>query len=515
MALIVSTHHIDCNNGIKEEYSPYALQQSRNILAWKYEDNAYTRKLVTGISIDWATSKDLDDALYAEKLSNWWYKLSIHIADPTSVIPIFSPLDLEALDRSVSIYRENSVLNMYPPELSEEYFSLIEWSLKRTLSFDIFLSPSWNVENFVLYESLFENMKRYNYENFLDDFIDINSQNYELLRLLFEIALKRRKIRKNKGAIMNFDETDRRLTLSDKAPSEYKSDINKQMAHTIVEESAILGNICAALYMTKHHIQSIFRVHAEVSEKAQYSLKHTPHLWLSEEYYTHYTSPIRRYADGMVHRLMKSHLSKEESPYKREHLEEIIKHINNRVFQIERFQNTVNFEKGFEAWGEQKTEILRKLHGNNLKTYHFKEYIRRFYSEGHKMPTIMKEEILQDIAFWNVESWIWSLGILLLSQDNEILNLLSQKILTEEILPPKKVLSVLAQTKKMRWDQVGIYTIEETLTDESYTIDCYFFWRKTLSFSEDYSNTEDKQIQKYNVRKKMIQAIFESFNTRV
>lgn len=135
---------LQSNPLIRVEYSPYAKQQVRNILNYWIDDQAVKRKFVEWITIDGAESKDLDDAIWAEKTS-YWYMISVHISDVTEAIPIYSPLDLEALKRTTSIYRRDHVLNMYPPELSQDLLSLdMNWD-KLTLSLDINLDFDWNI----------------------------------------------------------------------------------------------------------------------------------------------------------------------------------------------------------------------------------------------------------------------------------------------------------------------------------------------------------------------------------
>ena len=142
----------------REKYSPYALQQARNIVKYWTIDKAKHREFVEWISIDAKESKDLDDAIWAEKYSNW-YKVWIHISDPTENIKKYSPLDLEALKRTTSIYRTNDILNMYPPELANDIFSLKEWREKLTITVEVDLDFEWNIKNFEVYESVFKNKK--------------------------------------------------------------------------------------------------------------------------------------------------------------------------------------------------------------------------------------------------------------------------------------------------------------------------------------------------------------------
>lgn len=117
------------------DFSAYSKNQVNNILTKWINDQAIYRHNIQWITIDWKESLDLDDAIWAERISEW-YCLWIHISDVSEYIPIFSPLDLEALKRTTSIYRKNHIINMILEELSNWHISLNQdwkkgfWHLK-------------------------------------------------------------------------------------------------------------------------------------------------------------------------------------------------------------------------------------------------------------------------------------------------------------------------------------------------------------------------------------------------
>lgn len=111
---------------IRTDYSAYAMNQVSRILKYGIDDQAITRKEVEAITIDGATSLDLDDALWIER-SRDGYCIWIHISDVSEAIDIFSPLDREALERTTSIYRRNHILDMIPPESCLRYNLMVRW----------------------------------------------------------------------------------------------------------------------------------------------------------------------------------------------------------------------------------------------------------------------------------------------------------------------------------------------------------------------------------------------------
>lgn len=186
------SHH---NGLIRVDYSPYAMNQTRRIEQNGINDQAVRRRYEEGVSIDGIESLDLDDAIWVEKTSTG-YVVFVHISDVTEAVPLYTPLDIEALKRTTSIYRGEGVINMFPPALSQNLLSLNEDGEKLTLSMQIELDEDAKIQDFHVYESTFKNKRRYDYESFVDDFINPDSENHETLQLMYEIARKRRIIRK-------------------------------------------------------------------------------------------------------------------------------------------------------------------------------------------------------------------------------------------------------------------------------------------------------------------------------
>jgi len=110
-------------SAISDIFTPYHNNQVIRLLNEGINDQAISRQEVIGISIDGAESKDLDDAIYAERTKKG-YCLWVHIADVAEVVEIFSPIDLEALKRTTSIYGKDEVIPMIPFELSNGMLSL-------------------------------------------------------------------------------------------------------------------------------------------------------------------------------------------------------------------------------------------------------------------------------------------------------------------------------------------------------------------------------------------------------
>lgn len=281
-------------------YYPLALNQAKNLSKNGINDQAVTRRFEEWISIDGIESLDLDDAIWVEKTISW-YSVFVHISDVTEAIPIYTPLDVEALKRTTSIYRWEWVINMVPPILSQDLLSLNENGEKLTLSIRVDLDYNAEIRDFEVYESVFRNQLRYSYETFSDDFLNPDSKNHNTLQLMYEIANKRKAVRKREWADMSFQDADRQLYIWQHQEKQYP--ISKKIPSSIIEEFMILANIASATLCVKNGYESIFRCHNWANEKAYYNNQVWFHSGLALENYSHFTSPIRRYADMVLHRV--------------------------------------------------------------------------------------------------------------------------------------------------------------------------------------------------------------------
>lgn len=493
----------------KEEYSPFAINQAKNIINWKGIDNAIFRKKVEAITIDWIESKDLDDAIWAEKTKNW-YTVFIHIADPTALIPTYSPLDLEAISRATSIYRKDKILNMYPPILSNEYFSLNENKEKLTLTIEIELDKNTNIKDFHIYESIFKSKKRHDYKSFIDEYKNPKSENHKNFTLFYKIAKKRRKLRKFSGATLDFDESDRQEYLwrkDEKVISNYK-----KIPSIIVEEWAILWNICSAIFMVKNELEKVFRVHMDLKERAFYNSKSLWHKALALDFYTHFTSPIRRYPDNLVHRIIKDKLNNRNSLYDNNQIKQLISSVNKKILLINFIWKNLDFENQKEKWWAEKIDMLKWTYWKDIKIFHYKHYIRNFIHDKKTFPKNMKLEIKNLIEKWHISEWSWCIWLFLLSDEIEIKKLIKEKILKESVTWSKQVISLLNTTRILKWDTKWIFEIEEFDNTEQIIISFSLENKKIFEFIEEYDNEEQKNMAKSSLRRKTIKEVFKFFN---
>ena len=322
-------------------------------------------------TIDPEDAKDFDDAISLEKLNDGTWRLGVHIADVSHYVLEKSALDTEAFRRGTSVYLVDRVIPMLPERLSNEVCSLEEGKPKLTFTVFMTLSAQGKLLSYDIKESVIKSKKRFNYQE-AQKIIDgeIESPFAEKLREMQELSRILIKKRKNRGSI-DFDTVEVEIPLDEKGePIDIKKRI-RLATHRLVEEFMLLANETVAkhvgivlkekldmelpfvyrihespdqvsvleLMQMAHsfgidvappakitprffqNISNLFQAHPASSVlfdqllrtmmKAQYSPANIGHFGLAYRYYTHFTSPIRRYPDLIVHRLLKKYGKKE------------------------------------------------------------------------------------------------------------------------------------------------------------------------------------------------------------
>jgi len=333
------------------------------------------------VTIDGDDAKDFDDAVSLEMLENGNYYLGVHIADVSNYVREGSEIDKEAYARGTSVYLINHVLPMLPFELSNEICSLNPNVDRLTLTCFMEINGSGAVVNYDICESVIKSNERMTYNN-VQKILDgdpIVYKRYEHLVDMFNLMDKLARIlekkRVRRGSIMfEFPEPAIVLDENDKPISVGKYEIKQ--SNKIIEEFMLIANETIARHMEHLDLPLIYRVHenpdtekiAKFSEmlkvhglklrtdekgqvepkdmqaildqikgkdyeqaietimlrslmKAKYSPNNLGHFGLAAKYYCHFTSPIRRYPDLVVHRVVKDWLHKRIDDNRKKYLE--------------------------------------------------------------------------------------------------------------------------------------------------------------------------------------------------
>ena len=374
---------------LSENFSSEAMQQTNAIIANSKID--YTnRKDLTNLSIitiDGADAKDLDDAVYVEKLENGNYKLIVAIADVSHYVKKDTVLDLEARHRGNSVYLVDRVLPMFPKEISNGICSLNEKEEKLTFSCEMEIDLKGDVVNYEVYKSVIKSVHRMTYKDvnaILDgdkDLINEYSDIYEMLKQMLELSKILRAKKFTRGSI-DFELPELKVILDEDNNKVEKVLLrDRGEGEKIIEDFMIAANETVAERIYWLELASIYRTHEkpdrekivvlneilakfgykipnfdnlhpkqfqEIIERskdketsmlvhktilralkqARYTVEDIGHFGLSSSHYTHFTSPIRRYADLMVHRVLFSSIDNSVKQLKLADLDEIAQHIS-------------------------------------------------------------------------------------------------------------------------------------------------------------------------------------------
>lgn len=313
------------------------------------------------VTIDGETAKDFDDAVFAERVRGGW-RLVVAIADVAHYVKPDSPLDRCAWERGNSVYLPDRVIPMLPEALSNGLCSLRPHEPRLTLVCDMRVTAKGNVTGFEFYEAVIRSWQRLTYtraQEYLDSgALDVEPEVQQSLGNLKAVYDALREARARRGAL-DFDSHEAVLELKGGHVTAIHP-VTRKDAHRLIEEAMIAANVCAARFLEERERPALYRVHeqpdAEKTEQlrqalafagvrlsrgdmtpklvhdaleqlgdrpdrwifemlalrsmnqAVYSPDNQGHYGLALERYMHFTSPIRRYADLVVHRAIKAAL---------------------------------------------------------------------------------------------------------------------------------------------------------------------------------------------------------------
>jgi len=361
------------------------------------------------VTIDGEDAKDLDDAVSAEKLSNGNFRLGVHIADVSEYVKENSPLDKEALKRGTSVYLVDRVIPMLPHKLSNGICSLNAGVDRFALSCIMEVDKNGKVVSHEIAESIIRVNKRMSYTVVNDLLTNENSEyfesNKEFMRLFKDLEELRNILlekRVKRGAV-EFDFTEAKIILDENGVPVDIKPYERNVATSIIEECMLVCNETVAEQFFWLEIPFVFRSHSEPdSEKVQklsefisklgykirgssthpksfqkvlsqakntpediiinrvvlrslkqarYTAQNEGHFGLAAKYYCHFTSPIRRYPDLEIHRIIKEYLNGTLN-------EKRIRSLNKKVPEIARI-SSVRERTAEDA--ERETDNLKKV----------------------------------------------------------------------------------------------------------------------------------------------------------
>lgn len=370
-------------------------------------------------TIDGADAKDLDDAIHIKPLANGNYELGVHIADASYYVTEGSALDREAVARGTSVYVTDRVVPMLPERLSNGICSLNPNVDRLTQSAIMEIDSNGRVLNHQICQSVIKTTYRMTYSA-VNDMIAGDQESLETYAAIAEsvehmVKLHKilEKMRVKRGAL-NFDTSEARIIVNDKGMPVDIVVRQRGIAERMIESFMLAANECVAEHFAKAKLPFIYRIHEEPKaeklqkfidyasvfgiqiqgtankitqealqnfmakvegkpgaevlnmmllrsmQQARYSENNHGHYGLAAEYYTHFTSPIRRYPDLLVHRMIRDYTQATED--KRDHFAQVIPELASSSSRLER--RAIDAERVVEAM--KKAEYMEEYVGDEF-----------------------------------------------------------------------------------------------------------------------------------------------------
>ena len=392
----VDTEIIIRKYGIEDQHSDEAIAEAVRLGSSVSDKDIKGRtdfRRTTTVTIDGETARDFDDAITIDRLPNGNYWLGVHIADVAHYVSEGTALDEEAYERGTSVYFPERAVHMFPSELATGLCSLNPNVDRLVQSCLMEIDRRGDVVRSEFHDGVIHSDARMTYTDVNAILTDHEPETtkkharlvpmFETMQALFEILHARRRRR---GSI-DFDLKEPYIVLDDEGMVEDIIAAERNVAHRIIEEFMLIANETVAGYLDAHDVPTLYRIHEEpdplkveefeefvstlgyslaapagsirprhfqklveriigkpeekpiaflmlrTMQKARYEPSNEGHFGLAAESYTHFTSPIRRYPDLVVHRSLREArhgMSDERREQLTEDLPEIARHTSER-----------------------------------------------------------------------------------------------------------------------------------------------------------------------------------------
>lgn len=424
---MVEIKYSSFKNKIKEDFKEETLKEvdifDENFISEKGNERKDLRN-IPFITIDSESTTDIDDAVYVEYKDNQW-KLYVAIADVTEFVIEGSKLDIEAKERTSSIYYLGKNIPMIPQKLSSELCSLMEGKDRLAMVCEIDFNENGDMVKYNFYEALVNSKAKMNY-NEVEDYINGDdsfvAKYGELSKVIFNLYHLHNLLKKNReiNSVLQEYGDDFKIILDSHKKIKDIQKLEIRTSQKMIEECMVITNIAAAMFLTKNYDEGIYRVHDGIKDnkvgevkailnkaypefdvsllfslegfkklmdmlskdenglrikkiilnnmkKSQFNKKQLGHFCMGFEEYTYFTSPIRRYVDVIVHRLIKNSLKNEKRNIEidTDLINENLSKISRSTREVEDWLKSQYLEKNFK--GKKFKALVTSIENSAIK----------------------------------------------------------------------------------------------------------------------------------------------------
>ncbi len=361
------------------------------------------------LTIDPADAHDFDDAVSLQAHADGGWQLDVHIADVGHYVPMRSAIDREARDRGTSVYLVGEAVPMLPPDLTSEVCSLQPDRDRLCLTVRLAIAPDGTVVSDDVFPSIIRSRARLSYEYVQSVIPDTSEKETDdvtaMLRNMHRLALRLRTRRLQAGALdLAMPEVQLKIGADGEVTAIRPRGCDE--AYHLIEEFMLLANSAMARRLSRAGVPALYRVHeapdeeqweqmdADLSEmglslrgrdreairdmlaavkgtaqeypaslavlrnlkRAVYSAHRSEHFGLATEYYTHFTSPIRRYPDLIVHRQWRALACGAKPPYASADLRHLAEHCSRREHEADEAEAESLIEKRIVYYANRMRE---------------------------------------------------------------------------------------------------------------------------------------------------------------
>ena len=459
-------------------FPPQVIAQAK---ALSLQEHLWQRPQVQGITIDGPDSRDLDDAVWIEPIETGAI-LSVHIADVAELVEIGSILDKVAIARTQTQYFKVGNAPMLLRPLSEDKLSLLAHQDRPTLTVRVTLDKNAEIQKTEVFESWLRSSKRFDYAEAEAAQKDLQHPFQSVLQSAYLWAEQLYRNRLHAGAIGST------LTAQGQWLTEEGSLIQGKVhsSHLLIQEFMILANRAVAQWLAEQDIPMLYRNHTARAiapdretmyqtmltlgspkairqrlgswlNRAEYGPALVGHFALNLPAYCHFTSPIRRLADLINHRIVKARLRGQDSPYSKTELEQLGKHIGQVTKDLEQATSDYFKEKHQEVY---KAQVQDTAELSNTSEKEFSKLLK--YAIDKQEVEALIPELKTRLADGKLQ--LLDLYLLMFETEDETLQRQAFECLKENVQDAAGIIS-MAVTQQKNWESFDYLELQEKQTE--------------------------------------------------